>query len=131
MTTIPSNVKGPMEMRPLPTSLAVAFRRMVAVVMCILTVMSATASIDAPAHLASPATVQAEVEMPRGLGGDDRQDGSPCHATHHLCGKVMPLPPALAGGTPATAHPERPPAGGPSRVLVSSVADRPTEPPRT
>jgi len=110
--------------------LAVVFRRMISAVLCALTVMSAVVSVDIPAKAASSAVIEAGIEVPRGAGGD-QQDGSPCHASHHLCGKVMPLPPALAGDVPAPAQSGLPHEGKPSRVLLSSIADQPIEPPRT
>ena len=130
MTRADTDGKSALAMGSLPTSLAVAFRRMISAVMCALMVMSAVVSVDAPANAAPFAVVEAGVEVPRGAG-DDQQDGSPCHAPHHFCGKVMPLPPALAGDIPAAAQPSLPHEGGPSRVLLSSIADQAIEPPRT
>ena len=130
MTISEPDARSSPSMGPLPTSLAVVFRRMISAVMCALMVMSVVASIDVPANAASFTVIEAGIEVPRGIG-DDQQDGSPCHAPHHLCGKVMPLPPALAGDIPGAAQPSLPHEGGPSRVLLSSIADQPVEPPRT
>lgn len=115
------------------TSLAVTIlRRAISVAMCALMLLSVAISTDAGASPMSTQSGQAEFMLLNAGSGDVPVpfDALPCHSTHHLCGKVTPLPPTLAAGVPAVVHPGSRPDAAPDRVLLSGVTELPPRPPR-
>ena len=116
-----------------PTSLAAnILRRALSVMMAVLMLLSVTVAMEASAST---------VPDPVGLAGSvlssgDRTDAPtqpdslPCHAAHHLCGKVAPLPPTLAAAAAAITRPGTSPDWAPTRTLVSGLTELPPRPPR-
>ena len=100
--------------------------------MCALMLLSVAVSTDAGASTVPAPAGQVEIVLTSGSPGDEplRPDALPCHAAHHLCGKVTPLPPVLAAAAPAVVHPEFKPVPAPNRVLLSGVTELPLRPPR-
>lgn len=100
--------------------------------MCALMLLSVAVSTDAGASTVPAPAGQVEIVLTSGSPGDEplRPDALPCHAAHHLCGKVTPLPPVLAAAAPAVVHPEFKPVPAPNRVLLSGVTELPPRPPR-
>lgn len=116
-----------------PTSLvADILRRALSVVMATLMLISVVAATEVGASI---------VPEPIGLAGSvlssgDRTDAPiepdslQCHAAHHLCGKVVPLPPTLVFVAAAITHPETSLNGALLRTLVSGLTELPPKPPR-
>ncbi len=120
-------------MLALPTSLAARIlRRVLSVMMCASMLLSVAVSTDAGTTTKPVPAGQVGIVLGNSGLGDEplSPDSLPCHAAHHLCGKVTPLPPVLAAAAPAVVHPESKPLPAPDRVLLSGVTERPTRPPR-
>ena len=100
--------------------------------MCALMLLSVVVSTDAGASTVPAPAEQVEIMLGNSGPGDEplRPDVLPCHAAHHLCGKVTPLPPVLAAAAPAAVHPEFTPVLAPAPVLLSGVTELPPRPPR-
>ena len=115
------------------TSLAATtLRRVLSVAMGVLMLLSVLALTEAVAST-SPASVgQAELVLSGGGSGDApvQPESLPCHAAHHFCGKVTPVPPTIAAAAPVVAHPESKPEWAPARILVSGLTELPPRPPR-
>ena len=116
-----------------PTPLvATILRRALSVAMAALMLLSVAISAEAGASHANGPVGQAEFVLSNGHCGDDPADPDslPCHAAHHLCGKVVPMPPALVTEADAVTHPESSLDWMPVRTLVSGLTELPPRPPR-
>ncbi|MBP0495802.1 hypothetical protein [Roseomonas indoligenes] len=120
-------------MLALPTSLAARIlRRVLSVTMCVLMLLSVAVSTDAGAStVPAPAGQVGIVLTDRGPGDEPLQpDALPCECAHHLCNKVVPVPPIIVVGSPAVARPDSMPVRAPTPVLLSGLTELPPRPPR-
>ena len=115
------------------TSLVATFlRRALSVVMATLMLLSVTAATEAGALTVPEPTSLAGSVLSNGDRTDApiEPDSLPCHAAHHLCGKVVPLPPTLVFVAAAITHPEASLDGTLLPTLVSGLTELPPKPPR-
>ncbi|UZO94514.1 Hypothetical protein RMP42_05812 (plasmid) [Roseomonas mucosa] len=106
--------------------------RLLSVLICASMLLSVIALRDVAASTRPALIEQGERAIVSGSfsGGPIRPDALPCHAAHHLCDKVTPLPPAIVAGNPAVLWPEFKLLWASTRVLLSSVTEMPPKPPR-
>ena len=116
-----------------PTSLvATILRRALSVLMATLMLLSVAAATEVGASTVPEPTGLVGAVMSNGDRTDApiQPDSLPCHAAHHLCGKVVPLPPTLVFVAAAITHPETSLDGALLRTLVSGLTELPPKPPR-
>jgi hypothetical protein len=116
-----------------PTSLAaVILHRALSVAMAVLMLLSVAAAIEAGASTVPDPVGLAGAVLSSGdrTGAPIQPDSLPCHAAHHLCGKVAPLPPTLALAAAAIIHPGTSLDWASPRTLVSGLTELPPRPPR-
>jgi hypothetical protein len=109
-----------------------ACRRGLSALLCVLMLLMAVGPTDLPLETGSSHAGRVSIAAAN-EGSDDPPlgpDTLPCHAAHHVCGKVTPLPPSVVAGLPSETGRQAVPTPVTTDVLVSDVSELPTKPPR-